>query len=209
MSRRLSIPLLVDSITIDRLSDATEIDAHPAVSRGVNRGISHFGRLINRLRLSRIVDVMAVEGRMLPVFLAREDEERAAEQRALEAKLNSLLAEGRGWQPEEIIELSGLVRAGGDETRIGVVVQGLLGRIFIEDYQATRHSYEAARIVGAWPRVGMLKALWWRLTGRSGAHAMKFGVLRETTGFAFTRRRSRCTTSSTPYWSWRGSMRIR
>lgn len=166
MSRRLSIPLLVDSVTVDRVSDAREINEHPAVTRGLSLGVTYVGRLINRWRLRRIVDVMEVEGRLLPVFLARDDAERAAEQKALETKLNALVDRRGGWRQEEIAELVGLIRSGGEEDLIGVAVQGLLGRLFREDYRATQESYEAARTIGDWPRVGMLKALWWRLCGR-------------------------------------------
>ena len=166
MARRISIPFLVDVVTLDRPAEAAEVEAHPQVTRGLSWEASYLGRLVNRLRLRRIATVLEVEGRLLPVFLAREDQERAAEQAALEDKLNALVAAGGGWRAEEIAEIVGLLRAGGDETRLGIAVQGLLGRLFDPGYEATRTSYEAARVLGEWPRAGLLKALRWRLTGR-------------------------------------------
>lgn len=170
MSRRLSIPFLVDIVTVDRRADAEEVNQHPEITRGLSWEVTYLGRLINRLRLRRITDIMEVDDRLLPVFLPRDDSERASEQAALERALNAKLAEGKGWRAEEIAELAGLLRDGGemgaDEARVGIAVQGLLGRLFDPGYQATSDGYAAARVLGEWPRAGFFKALWWRLTGR-------------------------------------------
>jgi hypothetical protein len=168
MSRRLRIPFLLDLVTVDEPEDAAEMNVHPHVTRTFTWDGAQQGPLINRERQHRVLDVMEADGRLLPVFTGREDSERAKSQRELTRRLSDL-ADGGGWTAEDIGELSGYVRGDRNTDRAGVVVQRLLGRLFDPSYTASLESYRAARLIGDWMQVGMLRAWWWVASGKLGA----------------------------------------
>lgn len=161
MTRRIRIPLLLDVVMVDDVDQLTTLNRHPAISRV----ISGHGGLAHRMIQRRIYGTLTVGATPLPVFAGRDDPDRVKAQVGLEAHLT-------GPVPGEVVPrgaIEPLARyvAGEDIGEpIGVAVQQLIGRMFVPGYAATVESWEAARVIDAWPRANPLKALWWRCTGK-------------------------------------------
>ena len=161
MSRRLSIPLLLDIAIIDAPDHLAEANSTPGIDRRWPAG----GRLVNAVLRRRIEVTFKVGDRLLPAFLPRDDADRARDQAALEERLNGL-SDADAWRPADIDRLAAFVTGDDRTLNVGVVVQELVGRLFVPDYAATAASYAAARLLDEYPRSNPFKAVWWRLSGQ-------------------------------------------
>jgi hypothetical protein len=159
--RRIRIPLVLDVVLVDQLRQIGEIDASPHLSRAVHQG----GPLVNRLLSRRVARAFKVGPAPLPTFTERADAKRAAQQQATEARL-ARAAAGPPMPASDLTMLSDYVNGRGDVVDVGIVVQGVLGRLFDAGYRATRDTYEASRLVPQFPRAMPHRAWWWRLSGK-------------------------------------------
>ncbi|MBB3189915.1 hypothetical protein [Halomonas cerina] len=162
MARRLSIPGLVNLLEVSDAREIRRLDAEPRLDRHLAPG----GRLINRLRLARLRQAFLFDGQALPALLARAAEGREARHATLGRRLDEQ-AQAAAWRQDTAFEPLAAVVAGRAEAEtLGPAAQGLLGRLFVDDYRADAASYAAARRLDAYPRVNALRALGQLLSGR-------------------------------------------
>ena len=162
MTRRISIPLVIDILLVDEPGLMKTLNDHPLLSRRLVRS----RRLVNETIRRKIQNHLKVGDVPLPVFAAREDAARKQRQQDLKERLDGLLNEVMSIHADDIESLAGFVAGENTDVDVGVVVQRIVGRFFEPDYPATRASYDAARIVDRWPRTNPITALWLRLSGR-------------------------------------------
>ena len=160
--KRIRIPGLIDIVRSD---DAAEIALFARDGR-LDRGYGDRSILLNGWILRRVLKVLQVDGRLFPTVTAREVEDRAAAQEALWTRLNGLAAELRE-NTEGLADLAGFVRGEGPAERCGMLVQGVVGRLFAPGFRATEESWEAALVLDKAPRtMNPVLELWWALTHR-------------------------------------------
>ncbi|MCL7940562.1 hypothetical protein M8009_09655 [Halomonas sp. ATCH28] len=162
MARRLSIPGLVNLLEVSDAREIRRLDAEPRL----DRHLAPTGGLINRWRLARLRQAFEFDGEPLPALLARETEGRASRHAELGRRLDER-AEASAWGRDPAFKTLVEAVAGQAEAEsLGPAAQGLLGRLFRDDYRADAASYAAARLLDAYPRVNALRALGQRVTGR-------------------------------------------
>ncbi|MDZ7852170.1 MAG: hypothetical protein U5L98_05830 [Halomonas sp.] len=164
MARRLNIPGLVNLLEVSDASEIRQLDAEP----NIDRHLAPAGGLINRLRLARLRQAFVFDGEPLPALLARETQGRESRHAELGRRLDER-AEAAAWrQDPDFKTLVEAVAGQAEAEALGPAAQGLLGRLFHDDYHADRESYTAARLLNAYPRINVLRALGQRVTGRLG-----------------------------------------
>lgn len=162
MARHLSIPGLVNLLKVSDAGEIRQLDAEPRL----DRRLAPAGGLINRLRLARLRQAFLFDGQPLPALLAREAEGREARHTTLARRLDEQ-AQAAAWREDPAFEALVEAVAGQAEAEtLGPAAQGLLGRLFVDDYRADAASYAAARRLDAYPRVNALRALGQLLSGR-------------------------------------------
>ncbi|PRY72290.1 hypothetical protein [Halomonas ventosae] len=162
MARRLSIPGLINLLEVSDAREIRQLDGEPRLDRHLAPG----GGLINRWRLARLRQAFVFDGEPLPALLAREAQGRASRHAELGRRLDAY-AEASAWHRDPAFKTLVEAVAGQAEAEtLGPAAQGLLGRLFRDDYRADEASYAAARLLDAYPRINVLRALGQRVTGR-------------------------------------------
>jgi hypothetical protein len=133
----------------------------------VSRSPSGRGGLINRAIAAKFAPFRAPDGDIWPAFRARLDPVRLARQRELAVRLADVEALLRRIAPE-VAALAGYAAGAATPAHPGAIAQQAIGRLFFEDYAATRQSYDAAVTLSTWLAAGPLKS---RRLRRSGLQA--------------------------------------
>jgi hypothetical protein len=155
---RLRIPKLIDVLLVSDPEQIHWLNQHPDVERPLDPSASWLHRIVE----GRLSSDLAFDGQRLPVFMARDDAQRAARQK----KLDDVLEDLRGMPGEDRDEIAAYVSGEKDEGEIGVSVQQWCGRLFLAHYRAARDTYEAARLVASWPSAPPWRTLRDRMSGR-------------------------------------------
>lgn len=155
---RLRIPPLLDVVLVSNPKQIEALNQHPAVTRSIDARKS----LLHRFVANRLLADLSFHGKLLPVFLARSDEERARRQKHLDNQLEDL----RGAPGPESSEIAAYVSGAKDALEIGVQVQQWCGRLFLAHYRATRESYEAGKLLAGWASAPPWRTLFAKLSGK-------------------------------------------
>jgi hypothetical protein len=154
---RLRVIGLFDLVLTSDPEQMSWFNRHPDVTRVLDPDASFLHRLMH----GKLTRDLGFEAGVLPVFLAREDGERAARQAALAVQLDV----AGGGPSEERKEIARQI-AGRGSGDIGPIVQQWCGRLFSDDYRATPESYAAGRLLAEWPSAPPWKTFAARLTGK-------------------------------------------
>jgi hypothetical protein len=162
MTRRISIPLVIDLLIVNDADQIAMLDAHPAVTRDFGKSRSWAVRWLG----TRFRNVLSIGNTLLPAILPREDCIRQGQTAALERRFGSR-GENATITPEDVHALACYVRGEVSETVMMARLQCVVGRQFGVDYQATSQTVHDAFLLDTAAR-NFLKGLWWRVTGQIG-----------------------------------------
>lgn len=158
--KRIRIPGLVD---IAIVTDPAEVESL-AQNTSLDRAYTNRSKIVNGLILRRICSTLQQAGRRFPTISPRGDAERAAAQNALRERLRAApysIAHG----PDDLEPLSRWVRGEGDDDAIGLLLQGMVGRLFNPAFKATAQTWNAALLLNEAPRsLNPVLLIWWALT---------------------------------------------
>ena len=158
MGRRIRIPGLIDLLVADRPGEIVSLADDPALARG--GPVS--GPLINRWIQGNVLRALRTDTAPLPSALPREDDARAAAQRALADRLNP---ENTPWDDESLDAIAGALCDG--PVQLGPLCQQAIRRLFVPEYTATEETWRAAKTMDAAARsLNPLRRLVWMLTNR-------------------------------------------
>ena len=158
MGRRIRIPGLVDLLVIDRPGEILAVADDPALVRGGPLS----GPLLNRWLQRNIRGALRIGNTPLPSALPREDEARAAAQRALTDRLNP---ENAPWDDESLDAIADALCDG--PVNLGPLCQQAIGRLFVPEFTASDETWRAARTIDTAARnLNPLRHLVWTLTNR-------------------------------------------
>jgi hypothetical protein len=161
MAIPIHIPGLVKLLVVTKPAEILALNA----AAEVDRPLSGRGGIVNRSIGNKLKPFHAPTGETWPAFCSRLDPLRIKHSSDVGTKLAdipALLQRLSG----EIGELSAYVRGKETARPVGVVVQQAVGKLFFEDYRASRESYGAAETLSAWLRAGPLKTLVMRRSGK-------------------------------------------
>jgi hypothetical protein len=160
--KRLRIAGIVDIL---RVADSAQI-ATLADDARLDRAYVAEGPLLNRIVISRIRKILALNGAPLPAVAPRGVERPTTGQAALEARLNSIAAALKEDDPA-LRPLAAYVRGDGAIHSVGPLAQEAVGRLFQADYEADAQSWAAAVVLDRAPRTfNPIVLVLWALTGR-------------------------------------------
>jgi hypothetical protein len=160
--KRLRIPGIVDLFHVDDPKEIKALANDPRVDRRFSTRTCPF----NWLLLKRSLSVLSFNGIRFPTMMPKDSAKRAQDQSNLSAALDKQAAAIKSG-PAELEPLANWVRGVGPDAQIGMLVQQLVGRLFVSDLIATRESWAAARILVTAPRSSNWpKMLWWFVTGK-------------------------------------------
>ena len=121
---------------------------------------------LNWLILKRSLSVLSYRGRRFPTMEPRGCASRSLAQDALWRKLNDQIDDVK-LGPAALVPLAEWVTGRGSDEEVGLLAQQLLGRLFRDDFTATKASWDAAVILVTAPRSKNLpKLVWWFVTGK-------------------------------------------
>jgi hypothetical protein len=174
--KRTYFPGITDVISV---TDPAEIRAVSNEST-LDRDFSGHIPFRNGQRLRKMLRIFSVNGRLFPTMLPRTNASRAAAQDELWARLNSIAEEVKHG-PATLEPLAEWVRGTGTASRIGLLVQQSVGKLFVETFTATDESWAAARVVlEAASSSNVLKMLVWRISGKlEGAKTLLASMVNE------------------------------
>lgn len=160
--KRLRIPGLIDRFEV---SDPTEIKAL-ARDPNLDRRFETATCPVNSLLLKRSLMVLSFRGRRFPTMMPQDDAQRASRQQELWVTLSEKAASIKGG-PEELEPLAEWVRGVGPDSQLGILVQQLLGQLFLGEFVASEESWSAATVLVAAPRSkNWPLMLWWFVSGK-------------------------------------------
>jgi hypothetical protein len=124
------------------------------------------GPIRNVQRVRKMLGVFSLNGRLFPFILPRTDASRAAAQDALWSKLNVKADEvKRG--PAHLEPLVEWVRGIEPADNLNLVVQQIIGRLFVETFIATEESWAAAStVLEAGNFSNIMKKPGWHVSGK-------------------------------------------
>ena len=161
MAQRIRVPGIVDFLNVDSPQEVRTF----AGDAGLDRRFDIRGPLINRLLISRIRDLLAVNGRRLPSVAPREDPDRARRQAELRQRLDTLLL--TPCDAGTLIVLAATIRGARNDPPLAIIAQQAIGRMFVPDYVATEQTWAAAQTLDTAVHTrNPIRSLIWRLTGR-------------------------------------------
>jgi hypothetical protein len=140
---RLRFLKLIDVVLISAPEQILWLNQQADVRRPIDPHASWLHRWLDR-RLHRD---LAFHGQRLAVFVAREDAPRAEQQRKLHEQF---AAKSRDTAVEREM-IARWVAGARRVDEIGRVVQQWCGKLFFPNYRATRETYEAGKLLAAWP----------------------------------------------------------
>ncbi len=163
MSSYLALPGIARIARIDDAETIRLLNATPSCGR-------HFrprGPLLNRWLQRRLaVDVVTEQG-VLPAFQPRDDADRAARQRALAERLDAWTVDALAAR-DDVGALGAWVAGDASAAEGGRRLQTVLGRLFVDDFEATPRTWRAARLIDRYLRADPLRAAWWSYSGALG-----------------------------------------
>ena len=160
--KRLRIPGIVDIFRVDKPEEIYALTRDHRIDRMFSLRTCPF----NWLLLKRSLAVLSFKGNRFPTMTSQDSEARQLRQREL-AQLLHEKAPAIRLGPEELEPLARWVRGQEPESQAGVLVQDLLGKLFVPGFVASAESWEAAKILVAAPRSRKIfKVLWWFVTGK-------------------------------------------
>ena len=160
--KRIRIPGLVDIVLSD---DAAEIESL-AQNANLDRAYSDRSLIVNGQIIKRVRDALQIGGRPFPTVSPNAAEGRAEAQRALWNRLTAL-APTYAQGTDELNDLASFVRGEGPADACGLLVQQVVGRLFVPTFTATQASWDAALVLNQAPRtMNPALLLWWSLTKR-------------------------------------------
>ncbi len=140
--KRILISGIVDIVTSD---DAAEIESL-AQDPKLDRAFSDRSVLTNGSILQRVLGILQIDGRPLPTVSPRCAQGRAEAQDALWNRLNTL-APAYSAGPDELEGLAAFVRGDGTDDSCGILVQQVVGSLFVPNFQATQASWNGALLL--------------------------------------------------------------
>lgn len=158
---RIRLGKLIDVLLVSTPDQIQWLNQHADVQRKLDPSASWLHRIAAR----RFHDDLAFEGKSLPVFLSREDTERADRQNKLHQHLEDL----RGLPGEERDQMADFVSGKATPEDIGVVVQQWCGRLFAAHYRSAKEICDAGRLLAKWPSTLPWHAFKERQSGRLAA----------------------------------------
>jgi hypothetical protein len=161
MTRRISIPFVIDLLIVDDPAEIALLDARPEVTRNFRKSESFAVRWLG----ARFRKVLSIGNTPVPALLPREDRIREGQTAALEHRFGPR-GEGAVITPEDIEGLARYVRGESGETTMMARLQGVVGRQFVPGYHATAQTVHDAFLLDTAAR-SLLKGLWFRLTGQT------------------------------------------
>lgn len=137
--KRIRIPGIVDVVTSE---DAAEIESL-AKDPKLDRAYSDRSILINGRILKRVLGILQIGGKPFPTVSPQCAQGHAEARNALWERLNAL-APAYSAGPDELESLAAFVRGNGPTDSCGVLAQQVVGRLFVQNFQATPASWNAA-----------------------------------------------------------------
>lgn len=163
MSSYLALPGIARIVRIDDAETIRLLNATPSCGRRFRPR----GPLLNRWLQQRFaVDVVTEQG-VLPAFQPRDDADRAARQTALAERLGAWDVD-RLAAREDVGALGAWVAGDAAPAEGGRRLQTVLGRLFVDDFEATPRTWRAARLIDRYLRADPLRAAWWAYSGALG-----------------------------------------
>jgi hypothetical protein len=160
VSSYFHVPLVARIARIDDAATIRLLNATPSCGRR----FGSTGPLLNRWLQRRLaVDVVTARG-ALPAFQPRDDPDRAAQRDALAARLGRLDADALAAR-DDVRALGAWVAGDGSEAEGGRRLQTVLGRLFVDEFEATPATWRAARLIDRYVRADPLRAAWWSYSG--------------------------------------------
>jgi hypothetical protein len=160
--KRTHIPGIVDIVFSD---DSSEIEELARDTR-LDRAYADHSLLTNKLVLERVQNTLQIGGKPFPTVAARCAHGRAEAQAALWQRLTSLapaLASG----PPEVESLAAFVRGQGDSDACGILVQQVVGSIFVPGFRANQESWDAALVLNeALRTINLAELALWSITDK-------------------------------------------
>jgi hypothetical protein len=156
MAKTLRIPAVVDILWTD---DPAEIEAL-AADRRLDRQFEGAGPLLNRIVTARIRRNLHVQGVPLPPVAPRDASGRAAQQADLEARLAAAVSRVAS---SDLDQLALHVLGRSPPADLGPLVQQVLGRLFVPDFQASAQTWDDAGLMDASVRSfnPLRRLVWW------------------------------------------------
>lgn len=161
MRRRYTIPFVIDLLIIEDPVEIAFLDAQPEITRNFRQSGSFAVRWLG----ARFRRVLSIGNTPLPALLPREDRIREGQTAALEHRFGPR-GEGAAITPEDIEVLARYVRGESGETNMIARLQGVIGRQFVADYQASAQTVHDAFLLDTAAR-NLLKGMLFRITGRT------------------------------------------
>jgi len=162
MTRRISIPLVIDLLIVNDADQIALLDSHPEVTRDFAKSGSWAVRWFG----ARLRNMLSIGNTLLPALLPREDCIRQGQTAALERRFGPR-GENAAITPDDIRVLASYVHGEVGETAMMARLQCVVGRQFGVDYQATGQTVHDAFLLDTATR-NILKGLWYRVTGQIG-----------------------------------------
>lgn len=160
--KKFNIPGIVNLYKLDEPEEIQAMVRNPLIDRQFKTHTCPF----NWLLLKRTLAVLSVAGRRFPTMMSRGAEERQTMQQELAGSLRSRV-EDISQGPAELEPLARWIRGEGSESEVGMLIQELLGRLFLPTFVATPESWAAALVLAQAARSRkILTVLWWFVTGR-------------------------------------------
>lgn len=160
--KRWKLPGFVDLYEVNDPSDIKTLAQDSRLDRKFERSTCP----VNWLLIQRSLKVLSFDGHRFPTIMPREDSARAQKQQQLWNTLSARAIEIQNG-PDELEPLANWVRGVGSDAEVGIIVQGLLGRLFTSQFVATPASWAAARTLVAAPRsMNLPQMVWWCASGK-------------------------------------------
>jgi len=160
--KRLRIPGIIDLLISDDRSEIESLTRDPKLDRSYsNRPV-----LANRCILHQVLGALQIGGKRFPTVSPRSAPGRAEAQEALGKYLNRI-APAYSSGPNDLNDLASFVRGEVAADRLGPLVQQVVGRLFVPEFQSTQETWNAALVLAEAPRsMNPFMIAWWAITGK-------------------------------------------
>ncbi len=172
--KRIHVPGVVDVVTSDDQSEIESLANNPKLDRAyADRSI-----LANATLLDKVLGVLQVDGQRFPTVSPQDAPGRAEAQNALWKRLSAAAATYAAG-PDNLEDLASFVRGDVPPDDVGVLVQQVVGALFVPDFKATQESWDAALVLGEAPHnLNPLQTVVWALNHKvDNAKALLAGMV--------------------------------
>lgn len=160
--KRRKLPGLIDLFEVTDPGEIKTLACDPRLDRKFEGGTCP----VNWLLLQRSLKVLSFGGRRFPTMVPRDDLQRKKNQQELWRRLSEQ-ANAIKTGSDELEPLAIWLRDTDSSAEVGILVQQLLGRLFVSKFVATEESWDAAKTLVAAPRSSNLpKLAWWFVSGK-------------------------------------------